>query len=117
MPDRSDNGPEFVAEVVRSWLEDTGSGSLPVAPGSPWQNGYAESFHSKVRDEFLNCEDFESEPQARALGALWKGEYNTERPHSSLGYQTPAEFAATCERYVPIDEDPPEPPSTETTNR
>jgi putative transposase len=102
---RSDNGPEFVAEVVRSWLEDTGSGTLPVAPGSPWQNGYAESFHSKVRDEFLNREEFESEPQARALGALWKEEYNTERPHSSLGYQTPAEFAATCERYVPIDED------------
>ena len=65
---RSDNGPEFVAEVVRSWLEDTGSGTWPVAPGSPWQNGYAESFHSKVRDEFLNREEFESEPQARALG-------------------------------------------------
>ena len=70
---RSDNGPEFVAEVVRSWLEETGSGTLSVAPASPWQNGYAESFHSKVRDEFLNREEFESEPQARALGALWKG--------------------------------------------
>jgi putative transposase len=114
---RSDNGPEFVAEVVRLWLEETGSGSWPVAPASPWQNGYAESFHSKVRDEFLNREEFESEPQARALGALWKGEYNTERPHSSLGYQTPAEFAATCERYVPIDEDLPDPSSTESTNR
>ncbi len=84
---------------------------------SPWQNGYAESFNSKVHDEFLDGEDFESEPQAGALGSLWKGESNTERPHSSLGYQTPAEFAATCERYVPIDEDPPEPPTTETTNR
>jgi putative transposase len=114
---RSDNGPEFVAEAVQSWLEDTGSGSLCVAPASPWQNGYAESFHSKVRDEFLNREDFESEPQARALGALWKGEYNSERPHSSLGYQTPAEFAATCARYVPIDEDLPDPSSTESTNR
>ena len=114
---RSDNGPEFVAEVVRSWLEDTGSGTWPVAPGSPWQNGYAESFHSKVRDEFLNREEFESEPQARALGALWKEEYNTERPHSSLGYQTPAEFAATCERYVPIDEDLPDPSSAVSTNR
>ena len=110
---RSDNGPEFVAEVVRSWLEGTGSGPLYVAPGSPWQNGYAESFHSKVRDEFLDREEFESEPQARALGALWKEEYNTERPHSSLGYQTPAEFSATCERYVPIEEDPPDPSSTE----
>ena len=114
---RSDNGPEFAAEVVRSWLEGTGSGALYVAPGSPWQNGYAESFHSKVRDELLNCEEFESEPQARALGALWKEEYNTERPHSSLGYMTPAEFAATCVRYVPIDENLLDPESAESTNR
>ena len=70
---RSDNGPEFVAQVVRSWLEGTGSGPLYVAPGSPWQNGYAESFHSKVRDEFLDREEFESEPQARALGAPGRG--------------------------------------------
>jgi transposase InsO family protein len=101
---RSDNGPEFAAEVVRGWLEGAGSGALYVAPASPWQNGYAESFHSRLRDEFLDREEFESEPQARALGTLWKGEYNTERPHSSLGYQTPAEFAATCLRYVPIEE-------------
>jgi transposase InsO family protein len=101
---RSDNGPEFAAEAVRSWLESTGSGALYVAPASPWQNGYAESFHSKLRDEFLNLEDFESEAQAQALGTLWKGEYNTERPHSSLAYQTPAEYAARCERYTPIDE-------------
>jgi putative transposase len=110
---RSDNGPEFAAQVVRSWLEETGSGTLDVAPGSPWQNGYAESFHSKLRDEFLDREEFEGESQARALGALWKEEYNTERPHSSLGYQTPAEFAAQCARYVPIDENPTETPPTE----
>ena len=110
---RSDNGPEFAAEVVRSWLEGTGSGALYVAPASPWQNGYAESFHSKLRDEFLDREEFESEPQARALGTLWKEEYNTERPHSSLGYKTPAEFAATCARYVPIEENPTEPSPTE----
>lgn len=79
---RSDNGPEFAAQVVRSWLEETGSGTLYVAPGSPWQNGYAESFHSKLRDEFLNREDFESEPQARALGALERG----------VQYRTPAQF-------------------------
>src|SRR3954462_166779 len=113
---RSDNGPEFAADAVRSWLEATGSGALYVAPASPWQNGYAESFHSKLRDEFLDREEFESEPQARELGALWKGEYNTERPHSSLGYQTPVEFAATCVRYVPIEEDQPDPSSTESTN-
>lgn len=103
---RSDNGPEFVAEVVRSWLEGTGSGAWYVAPASPWQNGYAESFHSKLRDEFLDREEFESEAQARALGELWREEYNTGRPHSALRYKTPAEFAATCARYVPIDEDP-----------
>ncbi|CAN5912310.1 hypothetical protein BH23PLA1_BH23PLA1_39600 [soil metagenome] len=114
---RSDNGPEFVAEVVRSWLEATGSGALYVAPASPWQNGYAESFHSRLRDEFLNREEFVSESQARALGTLWKEEYNTERPHSSLRYQTPAEFAATCERYVPIEEPPSEPAPNGQTNQ
>jgi putative transposase len=114
---RSDNGPEFAAEVVRSWLEAAGSGALYVAPASPWQNGYAESFHSKLRDEFLDREEFESEPQARELGMLWKGEYNTERPHSSLGYMTPAEFAATCTRYVPIEENPNEPLPTEHPHR
>ncbi len=75
-----------------------------MAPASPWQNGYAESFHSQLRDEFLNREDFESEAQAQALGTLWKGESNTERPHSSLAYQTPSEYAARFERYVSIDE-------------
>ena len=96
--------------MVRSWLEETGSGALYVAPASPWQNGYAESFHSKLRDEFLDREEFETEPQARASGGLWREEYNTERPHSSLGYQTPAAYAAACMRYVPIDETPIEPP-------
>ena len=114
---RSDNGPEFAAEVVRSWLEGTGSGALYIAPASPWQNGYAESFHSKLRDEFLDLEEFENEPQAQALGAIWKEEYNTERPHSSLGYRTPAEFSATCVRYVPIDEDLLDPSSSGPTNR
>lgn len=113
---RSDNGPEFAAEVVRSWLEGTGSGALYVAPASPWQNGYAESFHSKLRDEFLDREEFENEPQARALGTLWKEEYNTERPHSSLGYQTPAEFSAQCVRYVPIEATPTDADSTEHAN-
>jgi len=103
---RSDNGPEFVAAAVRGWLAAAGSGALHVAPGSPWQNGFAESFHSRLRDEFLECEEFEGQAQAQALGALWREEYNTARPHSALNYQTPAEFAATCERYVPIEPDP-----------
>jgi putative transposase len=110
---RSDNGSEFAAQAVQSWLEATGSGALYVAPASPWQNGYAESFHSKLRDEFLNLEDFENQVQAQAMGVLWKEEYNTERPHSSLKYKTPAEYAARCERYVPIEETPSEPPPDE----
>jgi transposase InsO family protein len=110
---RSDNGSEFAADVVRSWLESSGSGALYVAPASPWQNGYAESFHSKLRDEFLDREEFETQEQAQAMGLLWKEEYNTERPHSSLAYKTPAEYAATCERYVPIEETPAEPPFDE----
>lgn len=110
---RSDNGPEFAAEIVQSWLAATGSGTLYVAPASPWQNGFAESFHSKLRDEFLNREEFENEVQAQALGDLWKEEYNTERPHSSLNYKTPAEFASTCARYLPIEE----PPTTKQQNK
>ena len=100
---RSDNGPEFAAEAVRSWLETSGSGALYVAPGSPWQNGFAESFHSRLRDEFLEREEFENEVQAQALSDLWKEDYNTERPHSSLNYETPAAFAAKHKRYMPID--------------
>ena len=110
---RSDNGPEFAADAVRSWLEGTGSGALYVAPSSPRQNGYAESFHSRLRDEFLDREEFESQPQAQEMGRLWKEEYNTERPHSSLAYRTPAEYAATCKRYVPIEETPVELPADE----
>ena len=110
---RSDNGSEFAADAVRSWLEATGSGALSVAPASPWQNGYAESFHSKFRDEFLDLEEFENQPQAQAMGLLWKDEDNTERPHSSLAYKTPAEYAATCERYMPIEETPTESPPDE----
>ncbi|MEO6811651.1 MAG: IS3 family transposase [Isosphaeraceae bacterium] len=110
---RSDNGPEFAAEVVQSWLEGTGSGAWYVAPASPWQNGYAESFHSKLRDEFLNREEFESAARAQALGTLWKEEYKTQRPHSSLAYKTPSEFPSGCARYVPIEETEPAPQHTE----
>jgi putative transposase len=100
---RGDIGPEFAAEAVRSYLEASGSGTLYVAPASPWQNGYDESFHGTLRDEFLELEEFEGVAQAQALAELWKEEYNTERPHSSSEYQTPAEFAATFRRYVPIE--------------
>ena len=95
---RSDNGPEFIAKAIRSWLAGAGVGTLYIEPGAPWENGYAESFNSKVRDELLNAEEFASELEARVVGKDWKREYNHERPHSSLGYRTPAEFAASCPR-------------------
>ena len=87
---RSDNGPEFVAEVLRKWLASTGSATLYIEPGSPWENGYCESFNSKLRDEFLNGEIFYSLKEAQVLAERWRTYYNTERPHSSLGYRPPA---------------------------
>ncbi|QDV71894.1 IS2 transposase TnpB [Botrimarina mediterranea] len=93
---RSDNGSEFTAKAIRGWLEQLGVGTLYIEPGSPWQNGYAESSHSRLRDEFLAVEQFESLAAARKLTVAWKEDYNHHRPHSSLGYVTPAEFAARC---------------------
>ena len=93
---RSDNGPEFIAQAIRRWLSQAGVETLYVEPGSPWENGYAESFHSRLRDELTNREEFTSLAEARYLADAWRLEYNHRRPHSSLGYQTPAEFAAGC---------------------
>lgn len=93
---RSDNGPEFIAGNVKSWLRKNGSSTLYVEPGSPWQNGYIESFNSKLRDEFLNAEMFFSVKQAQILVDQWRKDYNHHRPHSSLDYQTPAAYAASC---------------------
>ena len=93
---RSDNGPEFIAQAIRSWLESAGIGTLYIAPASPWENGYAESFHSRLRDELLNAELFADLREAKALAASWQNEYNHRRPHSSLGYLAPAAFAAKC---------------------
>ena len=95
---RSDNGSEFICQALQGWLPEAGTTSIPVAPGSPWENGFIESFNSRFRDEFLNGEEFESVPDARAKGASWRREYNTIRPHSSLDYKTPKEFAAACDR-------------------
>jgi putative transposase len=91
---RSDNGAEFIARAIRSWVAQEGLETLYIAPGAPWENGYAESFNSKVRDELLNVEEFATLLEARVLGQAWRREYNHERPHSSLGYVTPAEYAA-----------------------
>jgi putative transposase len=87
---RSDNGPEFVAQDLRQWLADTGARTLYIEPGSPWENGYCESFNSKLRDEFLNGEIFYSMKELRVLAERWRVHYNTVRPHSSLGYRPPA---------------------------
>lgn len=95
---RSDNGPEFVAKALRRMAEITGIENLYIAPGSPWENGYAESFHSRLRDELLNAEEFADVREAKALAAAWKNEYNHRRPHSSLGYVPPAVYAANLER-------------------
>ena len=92
---RSDNGPEFIAHAIRRFLERVGVETLYIAPGSPWQNGYAESFNSRFRDEFLNSELFVDLREAGVLSVGWRNEYNHRRPHSSLGYVTPAEFAAS----------------------
>jgi transposase InsO family protein len=95
---RSDNGPEFIAKAIRSWMSGAGLEALYIAPGAPWENGYAESFNSKVRDELLNAEEFGSLLEARVLAREWRREYNHVRPHSSLGYRTPAEYGAVCPR-------------------
>ena len=91
---RSDNGPEFIATAIRRYLEATGIGTLYIEPGSPWENGYQESFFSRFRDELLNAELFMDLPDAKSMAGYWQTNYNHRRPHSSLAYLTPAEFAA-----------------------
>jgi transposase InsO family protein len=93
---RSDNGPEFIAAAIRQYLGSAGIDTLYIEPGSPWENGYAESFHGRLRDELLNLEVFANLGEAKALADHWRQEYNYVRPHSSLGYATPTAFAARC---------------------
>ncbi len=92
---RSDNGPEFIAHAIRSWLESARVQTLYIEPGAPWENGYAESFHGRLRDELLEAELFTCLGEAKMLSTQWRLEYNHRRPHSSLGYRTPAAFAAS----------------------
>ncbi|MCZ0738857.1 IS3 family transposase [Phreatobacter sp. AB_2022a] len=98
---RSDNGPEFIATAVQQWLARIGVKTLYITPGSPWENGYCESFNGSMRDELLNGEIFYTLAEARILIEAWRRHYNTVRPHSSLGYRPPAPETAT----------PPWPPS------
>ncbi|MCF1707562.1 IS3 family transposase [Tabrizicola sp. J26] len=87
---RSDNGPEFIAKAVREWIAAVGAKTAYIEPGSPWENGYCESFNSKLRDELLNGEIFYSLAEAKIVIESWRRHYNTRRPHSSLGYRPPA---------------------------
>jgi len=87
---RSDNGPEFVAKALRDWIAAVGAKTAYIEPGSPWENGYVESFNGKLRDELLNGEIFYTLKEASILIEAWRRHYNTVRPHSSLGYRPPA---------------------------
>ena len=95
---RSDNGPEFIAYKIRDWLKEQGIKTHYITPGSPWEQCYIESFHDKLRDEFLNREIFYSLAEAEILLEGWRKEYNDKRIHSSLGYQTPNEYAEELQK-------------------
>ena len=95
---RSDNGPEFVAKAVQGWIRGVGAKTAFIEPGSPWENGYVESFNGKLRDELLDGEVFNTLAEARVLIEQWRVHYNTARPHSSLGYRPPAPEVIMPER-------------------
>ena len=98
---RSDNGPEFIAEAVQNWIRAVGAKTAYIVPGSPWENGYIESFNARFRDELLNGEIFYSLREAQIVIEQWRKHYNTKRPHSALGYRPPAP-----ESIVPMDQRP-----------
>ncbi|NDV50655.1 IS3 family transposase [Salipiger sp. PrR003] len=98
---RSDNGPEFIAQKVRDWIELVGAKTAYIEPGSPWENGYCESFNARFRDELLNGEVFYSLREAQILIERWRKHYNMDRPHSALGYRGPAP-----EVFIPVDRRP-----------
>ena len=98
---RSDNGPEFVAKAVRVWIAAVGAKTAFIEPGSPWENGYCESFNARFRDELLNGEVFYSLKEAQIIIEQWRKHYNTIRPHSALGYRPP-----TPETIIPVEQRP-----------
>ena len=98
---RSDNGPEFIAEALRDWIRAVGAKTAYIEPGSPWENGYCESFNGRMRDELLNGEIFYSLREAQIIIERWRNHYNTKRPHSALGYRPPAPEAT-----IPVDQRP-----------
>jgi putative transposase len=100
---RSDNGSEFIAKIVQRWLTENRVKTIYIEPGSPWQNGFVESFHGRFRDECLNREQLWTLTEARVVIGDYRREYNQERPHSRLGYQSPAQFAARiCPSPAPV---------------
>ena len=113
---RSDNGPEFTAKLVRQWLGRVGVETLFIEPGSPWENGYNESFNGKLRDELLNGEIFYSLAEAAVLVEQWRREYNTVRPHSACGGSPPAPEAIKPSALVPEDARPSRPSTGAGTN-
>jgi len=99
---RSDNGPEFVAQAVRDWIGAVGAKTAFIEPGSPWENGYCESFNGRLRDELLNGEIFYSLREAQIIIEAWRRHYNTRRPHSALGYRPPAPEAIIAMDQRPV---------------
>jgi putative transposase len=109
---RSDNGPEFVAQAVQDWIRAVGAKTAHIAPGSPWENGYVESFNARLRDELLNGEIFSSLREAEVVIESWRRHYNTVRPHASLGYKPPApELLIPALTTWPAAPDRPAPPA------
>ena len=113
---RSDNGPEFVSKRIKGWLAERKTGTLFIEPGSPWENAYIESFNSRLRNDFLNVEVFGTLKEAQVLAEEHRLEYNHRRPHSALGYRTPAAFAATCIPAASATPPPPEYKSNDVVN-
>ncbi len=93
------DGPEFIADIVRNWISAVGAKTAYIEPGSPWENGYCESFNARLRDELLNGEVFYTLKEAQIIIEQWRKHYNTKRPHSALGYRPPAP-----ETIIPMDQ-------------
>ena len=110
---RSDNGPEFVATAVQEWIAAVGARTAYITPGSPWENGFIESFNARLRDELLDGENFYSLKEARIVIESWRHHYNTERPHESLGYKPPAPevFVPTLVARAALQTRPAPPPA------
>jgi len=115
---RSDNGSEFIAKIVQGWLKANGVKTIYIEPGSPWQNGFVESFHGRFRDECLNREQLWTLTEARVVVGDYRQEYNQVRPHSRLGYESPAVFAArSCPSPAPVGLRPPSTGDGQRTNK